>query len=294
MLVAPPTVARYASRHAAPRVSWDPGGAGSADTEDSMPSPTPLSRHLRRLGTLLAGVVTAGLVGMPAAHASTFPVNLVLGAGQSGSIGTLASNTDVTPVSTCDPELSVSFDATMAGTVTVAPDAALDSYTCTVDYQVDGQSTGLLENVSVEVVPSLSINDVTLPEGSVGVEPGGITPSNVPPDGSTQPTLFTFTVTMSAPSSSAVTVAVDTADGTATAEGTATELADYDPVHTTVTFLAGATSQTVVVPVIPEDTVEPNETFFVNLSAPTGAVIVDSQGVGTILNDDSGPITQIP
>lgn len=259
-----------------------------------MSSPTPLSRRFRRLGTLLAGVVTAGLVGMPAAHASTFPVNLVLGAGQSGSIGTLASNTDVTPVSTCDPVLSVSFDATMAGTVTVAPNAALGTYTCTVDFQVDGQSTGLFEAVSVQVVPSLSINDVTLHEGSVGVEPGGITPSNVLPDGSTSPTLFTFTVTMSAPSSSAVTVAVDTADGTATAEGTATQLADYDPVDTTVTFLAGATSQTVVVPVTREDTVEPNETFFVNLSAPTGAVIVDSQGVGTILNDDSGPITQIP
>ncbi len=32
--------------------------------------------------------------------------------------------------------------------------------------------------------------------------------------------------------------------------------------------------------------VEPNETFFVNLSKPTNATIADAQGQGTITNDD--------
>lgn len=31
---------------------------------------------------------------------------------------------------------------------------------------------------------------------------------------------------------------------------------------------------------------EPNETFFVNLSAPVNATIADAQGAGVILNDD--------
>lgn len=38
--------------------------------------------------------------------------------------------------------------------------------------------------------------------------------------------------------------------------------------------------------------VEPNETFFVNLSAPSGAAITDGQGLATILNDD-GPLLRI-
>jgi hypothetical protein len=32
--------------------------------------------------------------------------------------------------------------------------------------------------------------------------------------------------------------------------------------------------------------VEPNETFFVNLTNAVGATIFDSQGIGTIVNDD--------
>src|SRR5207249_4940576 len=35
-----------------------------------------------------------------------------------------------------------------------------------------------------------------------------------------------------------------------------------------------------------ETSVEANETFFVNLSSPTGGTIADGQGLGTIINDD--------
>ena len=44
--------------------------------------------------------------------------------------------------------------------------------------------------------------------------------------------------------------------------------------------------------VIGNTMVEPNETFVVNLSNAVGATIFDSQGVGTILNDD-GPLLSI-
>jgi hypothetical protein len=36
-----------------------------------------------------------------------------------------------------------------------------------------------------------------------------------------------------------------------------------------------------------DKTVEPDETFFVNLSNASGATIADGQGLGTIVNDDS-------
>jgi hypothetical protein len=39
--------------------------------------------------------------------------------------------------------------------------------------------------------------------------------------------------------------------------------------------------------------VEPNETFFVNLSSPTNATISDGQGVGTIVNDDGASHSSI-
>ena len=35
-------------------------------------------------------------------------------------------------------------------------------------------------------------------------------------------------------------------------------------------------------------TVEPNETFVVNLSVPSNATIATAQGTGTIVNDDAG------
>jgi hypothetical protein len=48
------------------------------------------------------------------------------------------------------------------------------------------------------------------------------------------------------------------------------------------------TSKTVTVSVVGDTRVEPDETFFVNLSQPVGLTIADSQGFGAILNDDSG------
>jgi hypothetical protein len=37
--------------------------------------------------------------------------------------------------------------------------------------------------------------------------------------------------------------------------------------------------------------VEPDETFFVNLTNPSGATLADSQGLGTIVNDDRPTLT---
>jgi hypothetical protein len=116
-------------------------------------------------------------------------------------------------------------------------------------------------------VPSVSINDVSLNEGNTGT------------------TNFTFNVTLSAASSQTITVGFATADGTATAGS------DYVANSGTVTFNPNVTSQPITVLVNGDTTVEPNETFFVNLSNPTNATIADNQGLGTIVNDDGAGCT---
>src|SRR5262249_36515762 len=81
-----------------------------------------------------------------------------------------------------------------------------------------------------------------------------------------------------------VTVQYATADGSATvADG------DYTPVSGTLTFAPGQTQQTVTVLVKGDAVAEPDETFFVNLSSPTNAVLGTSQGTGTIKDGYSGP-----
>ena len=108
-------------------------------------------------------------------------------------------------------------------------------------------------------------------------------------------TAFTFTVSIDRPVAQNVTVTANTADGTAT------QPTDNAAVtNQTVTFTAGgALTQTVTVNVNQDDTVENDETFFVNLTNAqfggatdaTRATITDSQGQGTITNDDSETLT---
>ena len=125
----------------------------------------------------------------------------------------------------------------------------------------DGQAIGtILDNE-----PRISINNVSATEGN------GKTPK-----------LFTFTVSLAAAYDQAVTVNYATANGTATAGS------DYQSKTGSVTFAPGETSKTITVAVIGDRLKESNETFFVNLSGAIGGEITDSQGLGTILNDDNG------
>jgi hypothetical protein len=56
-----------------------------------------------------------------------------------------------------------------------------------------------------------------------------------------------------------------------------------------LTFAPGETTKSVSVAVIGDALYEVNEKFYVNLSEPVNAVIVDGQGVATITNDDPKP-----
>lgn len=111
--------------------------------------------------------------------------------------------------------------------------------------------------------PSLSISDVTQVEGNSGT-------AN-----------FVFNVSLSAASTSPVTVKY------ATSNGTAAVGSDYTATSGTLTIPAGQTKGQVVVPVLGDTTTEANETFAVTLSSPVGATIARATATGTIANDDT-------
>ena len=110
----------------------------------------------------------------------------------------------------------------------------------------------------------MSINDVTVTEGNTGAVNA------------------TFTVSLSVAYDVAVTVHYQTANGSATAGS------DYAAASGDVIIAAGQTTKTFTVAVIGPGApgAEPTENFVVNLSAATNGLIVDSQGVSTILDDE--------
>ena len=95
-----------------------------------------------------------------------------------------------------------------------------------------------------------------------------------------------FTVTLSAPSFSPVSVTLSTADGSATA-GT-----DYTAiVNQVVTFAPGVTTQTVNVQIAGDVTNEVDDTVRLILSNPVNASLQNQEAIGTITNDDAAPPT---
>lgn len=108
--------------------------------------------------------------------------------------------------------------------------------------------------------PSFSVNDVSVTEGGNLV----------------------FTVTKSGTATTSYSVNYATASGSATAGS------DYTAASGTLTFAASETEKTVTVVTIDDTTAESAETVLLNLSGVTGgATISDSQGVGTISDNDS-------
>jgi Calx-beta domain/FG-GAP-like repeat len=128
----------------------------------------------------------------------------------------------------------------------------------------DGQGIGTITDN--DPPPTLSINDKSITEG-----------------GKRSTKTLTFTVTLSAASEKYVSVDYATANGTAT-----TADHDYAAQAGTLYFSPGQTTASFNIVIYGDTRVEPDETFFVNLSGASNASIADGQGIGTILNDDGG------
>jgi uncharacterized protein (TIGR03437 family) len=160
------------------------------------------------------------------------------------------------------------FTVTVNGDVAIEPNETFFvNVTNVVGATVtDGQGVGTIQN---DDQPALSINDASLTEGNAGTK------------------TFTFTVSLSAPAPATVTFDIGTQDNTAT-------VADNDYVarsSTSQTIAVGNTTYTFDVTVNGDVNIEPDETFFVNITNVTGATVSDGQGLGTILNDDSPQLT---
>jgi Calx-beta domain-containing protein len=131
----------------------------------------------------------------------------------------------------------------------------------------DAQAVGTITDD--DPLPTLSIDDVIVGEGDAGTKTAS------------------FSVSLSAPSGRTVTV------DWATADGNATQPADYGSDSGSATFAPGDTSENVDVTVNGDTELEADETFSVALTNPTNATVSDASGTGTILADEVEPVVSI-
>ena len=192
------------------------------------------------------------------ATATTFPFAL---GGGSAAAADYTSATFSNGVTLAAGVLTVPAGVTSFTVTLPTVQDTLDEANETVPVTVGGV-TGTGTITDDDATPSLAISDVSVNEGAGTA---------------------TFTVTLSAASGQSVTVNYGTSNGTASAGS------DYTAASGTLTFAPGVTSQTITVPITNDTVAEPNETFYVNLSAPTNAVIGDALGVGTIIDNDLAP-----
>jgi hypothetical protein len=138
----------------------------------------------------------------------------------------------------------------------------------------DGQGVGTIVNDDGTLAPpkpQISISDAQITEGNNGTK------------------LLVFTVSLSEASSKEVRVNYATANGTAKTGNN-----DYESRSGTLRFAPGETTRTISITVNGDTKAEQDETFKVKLSSAANAEIADSQGIGTILNDDASGSTTKP
>ncbi len=158
-----------------------------------------------------------------------------------------------------DVPVDINDDTAPESTEELNLNLVTDPTTGTID---DTATLQIIDNDDV----SISINDVTVNENEGIAE---------------------FTISLSQPIFDDVTVNYSTGDDTAIAGQ------DYTAVNNTITIPETQTTATVTVSILNDDIDEQNETFNVNLSNAVNAVISDSIGVGTIIDDDEPVVPNI-
>jgi Ca2+-binding RTX toxin-like protein len=135
------------------------------------------------------------------------------------------------------------------------------------DATFDGRSVAPIMVLVKDPPPEISIDDVSVVEGDSGT------------------TELIFTVSRSGGSDDPFDVSY------ASADDSAKDGEDYTGVGGTLSFAEGENAKTISVFINGDIDIEPNEKFFINLFGATeDAIIVDDQGLGTILSDDF-PVT---
>jgi len=124
-----------------------------------------------------------------------------------------------------------------------------------------GRSHAVVLTPIPDNTPAINISDVTITEGNTGTRTA------------------VFTVSLSTAATQPISVVFATANGSAVGS-------DFQAANGTLNFAPGDTTKTFDVVVNSDRAGELDETFVVNLSQATNAVIADSQGVGTIVDDE--------
>jgi hypothetical protein len=135
--------------------------------------------------------------------------------------------------------------------------------------------------LSFEKQLTIGVTDVNETVANLSISPSNVTQT----EGNSGTKAFTFTVTRSGDTSgsSSANWAVT---GSGTNQADVTDFGGTLPTGT-VGFAAGETTKTIIVDVLGDTTVEPDEGFTVTLSNPTNATITTATAVGTITNDDN-------
>ncbi len=205
------------------------------------------------------------------------------------------------------------------GVVKVSFDGGVSFDTVVTIDPVTGKATIVVpaNTPADQVVVRVPTQSDNLTEPTESVQLSASTPINTAPvvatglitDANGQPTLklsgpvdvneaageLTYTVTLSNPSSTDVTVQYSTANGVASSTvGSATAGQDYTAQSGTITILAGQTTATIKVPVLNDTTYEGAEAFQVKLSNPTGATITTGSVTTTIHDDGTGDLPGAP
>lgn len=188
------------------------------------------------------------------------------GAGVCGGTGNNRTVTFTSLAAGASETITLVATATGASGTTITNTATVTS--STTDSNAANNSATATTDVTAPVPPDLTIGNVTQ------VETNSLT------------TTFTFTVQLSSPAQAGgVSFTVNTADGTT---NPANSGSDYVAIVNGSGSIAQNDSSTTVSVTVNGDTdVELNETFFVNLTAVSGATVSDGQGLGTITNDDA-------
>ncbi len=223
---------------------------------------------------------TGGTVNLPTPDA-TGTIAMALGAGK---VALLNSTTTITSGTVCPSGTAIQdfvgygtgtncFEGSGPTTTLTNTTAALRKLNGCLDANnnssdfVTGTPNPRNSSSPFNLCAGLSINDVSFTEGNSGT------------------TSFTFTVSLSSPAGAGgVTFDIATQDNTAIAPD------DYASKSlTSQTISEGNSTYSFTVLVNGDNSPEPSETFFVNVTNIIGSAIADGQGVGTIQNDDCPP-----
>ncbi len=143
---------------------------------------------------------------------------------------------------------------------------ALDEDDETFSFVLSNPSAGTISEATATITiqdddeaPALSIVDAAVTEDSISV---------------------TLIVRLDAASAKPITVDFATSDGSATAG------ADYAAQTGTLTFAPGERAQSIRVALTPDQVIEGDEAFAVDLSNPTNATLADAQATVTLIDDD--------